>query len=508
MSCHDMVSVLGCACVCVLFFCCTLPCVYVSTFVIMSPTDYQTILAELQSPATLHSDPHFLDPELPITPNPSLAIHQQHHYPSPDTPELAASQSQPLPWSPAIEPGSREPDSPPRSPPRPCELALSFPTFVLPDPGPPKVRKPYIALNDQLLLSEEEDRSCHEAEVNHKAKLHSSPDKFDLDIDMAYSTSSPSASSVSSITPSSSPDKAQVGEQGELSGAPNGIQEDVRLKRGEREVTEKVGVGMGAAELAEGNGVMGEDGPKLAEENSILVEDREESAEKESDVMSEQCILLQDGNQGAVCGVEEVRRVQILTEDQHNPIIGLEVKENITTIEAETVRVGIDETLTGSREDRVSQGARKGNTDGEQQFGVERRLSGSEIVQATFEGDGAAKDQAATDLFLQPWVVALGERQPSQCGSNAEEEGGDGDKEMTGEPSSSLLEEVKKEEGSEEEESEELSKDRVQEILDRIEQTEKDICSLPGWHSDSSSVVEPPTPGRSVSSDLLDRRER
>ncbi|XP_076014865.1 uncharacterized protein ank3a isoform X3 [Genypterus blacodes] len=459
--------------------------------------DYQTILAELQSPAALHSDPHFLDPDIPVTPNPALATHQQHHYPSPETPQPAASQPQPLPWSPEREPCSREPDSPPR----PCELALSVPTFQLPDPVPPKVRKPHIALNDQLLLSEEEDRSYNEAEVNHKAKIHSSPDKFDFDFDMAFSMSSPSASSVSSITPSSSPDKAQVGEQVELSAAPNGIEEEVRLNRGGREVTGKVEevVGLGASESAEGNGAMGQDGLKLAEINSILVGDGEHSAEKERDVMNEQCILLQDGNQRSGCGAVEVRGAQILTEEQHQPIMGQEGKENITTILAGTVSEAIDETLRGRKEERT------GYTDGEQQFGVQRRLSGSEKVRATFEGDGSAKEPARSGLGLQPWVVALGERQPSLC---VEEEAGDGEREMTGEPSSSPLEEVKKEEGSEEEEeSEELSKDRVQEILDRIAQTEKDICSLPGWHSDSSSVVEPPTPGRSVSSDLLDRRE-
>ena len=72
------------------------------------------------------------------------------------------------------------------------------------------------------------------------------------------------------------------------------------------------------------------------------------------------------------------------------------------------------------------------------------------------------------------------------------------------------MEEVKSEEVSEEkEEDAEMTQDRVQAIAGPVEQAEKDLCSLSGWHSDSSSVnVEPPTPGRSVSSDLLDRRER
>lgn len=41
------------------------------------------------------------------------------------------------------------------------------------------------------------------------------------------------------------------------------------------------------------------------------------------------------------------------------------------------------------------------------------------------------------------------------------------------------------------------------------EHTQQRLLSPVGWHSDSSSVrVEPPTPGRSVSSDLLERPER
>uniref|UniRef100_A0A667WPN4 Ankyrin 3a n=1 Tax=Myripristis murdjan TaxID=586833 RepID=A0A667WPN4_9TELE len=131
------------------------------------------------------------------------------------------------------------------------------------------------------------------------------------------------------------------------------------------------------------------------------------------------------------------------------------------------------------------------------------------IVEGTSEDGEAAEDQAVADLSPQAWVVALGERQPSDSGSNEEEE--DGDKSEAEEALRSLSEEVTKEEGSEaegEEEGEEMTKSRVQENLDQVEQAEKDMCLPLGWHSESSSVnVEPPTPGRSVSSDLLDRRE-
>uniref|UniRef100_UPI0037E8C7EE ankyrin-3-like isoform X3 n=1 Tax=Semicossyphus pulcher TaxID=241346 RepID=UPI0037E8C7EE len=482
--------------------------------------DYQSILAELQSPAALHSDPHFLEPELPVTPNPSLDTHQHHHYPEPDTPLLAdPQQPQPLPWSPEIEPGSGEPDSPPRSPPRPCELALSVPVFELPDPVPSKVRKPHIALNDQLLLSEEEDRSYQEMELSHRPKSRSFPAMFDSDIDMAFSTSSPSFSSVSSITPSS-PERAQIRNGGSQMGSPNGLQEDVGLKRGEKEVTEEIEkvVEMVAAELAEGKDLVEKwveqdlikdvdrkcemvtkDRLNLEEENGTVVEQKDGSAEEEKEVSNEQ----RDGNYGAACEVEEV---QNLSEELRTPIeTGHEVEKG-DEIEAETCKDCIDETPEVQRvdeggEERVYQGE---NTDVGLQLKGEDGFCGSEReICGALEQEEVAEDEAVAPLSPQAWVEALEERQPSDSGSNEEEEEGDG--EIAEEPLGSLLEE----EGSEEEEEDgEIIKASVQETLDQVEQAEKDVCSLSGWHSDSSSVnVEPPTPGRSVSSDLLDRRE-
>ncbi|XP_070696804.1 ankyrin-3 [Pempheris klunzingeri] len=492
--------------------------------------DYQSILVELQSPAALHSDPHFLEPELPVTPNPSIAQHTHHHYPEPDTPLLAESQPQTLPWSPEIEPGSGEPDSPPRSPPRPCELALSVPVFELPDPVPSKVRKPHIALNDQLLLSEEEDRPCQEMEFSHRPKSHSLPAMCELDIDMAYSTSSPSLSSVSSITPSS-PDRAQMGHEGAQTCPPNGVEEDVGLKRGEMEVTEekeKV-VEIVAAELAEGNGLVEKwveqdliknverkcemitkDRSMVVEESNILVERKEGSEEEEE--ANEQRVLIQDANKGAGCEVEEARDEQNLSEEQHNLIeIGHEFEKGCVTIEAEAVGECIDEApevqkCDGGSEER---GERVDDTDGDLQFSDEKGLCGSERdFCETSKGDEAAEDPAVARLSPQDWVEALGELQPSDSGSNEDEGEGDRDEEITEEALVSVLEEVKQEEGSEKEEDEEMTKASVQEILDQAEHAEKEMCSLSGWHSDSSSVnVEPPTPGRSVSSDLLDRRE-
>ncbi|KAG9346015.1 hypothetical protein JZ751_007830 [Albula glossodonta] len=96
----------------------------------------------------------------------------------------------------------------------------------------------------------------------------------------------------------------------------------------------------------------------------------------------------------------------------------------------------------------------------------------------------------------QSGILAV--REGSESGSDEEEE-------MTHEKLQSLLEDIKLEEGSE---GEEMTEEKVQAILCQVEQAEKDMSSIPGWHSETSSVnVEPPTPGRSLSSDLIDRQE-
>ncbi|XP_034537000.1 ankyrin-3-like [Notolabrus celidotus] len=494
--------------------------------------DYQSILAELQSPAALHSDSHFLEPELPVTPNPSLDPHQHHHhYPEPETPLLADSQ-QALPWSPEIEPGSQEHDSPPRSPPRPCELALSAPVFVLPDPVPSKVPKPHIALNDQLLLSEEEDRSYQEMEMSHRPRSRSFPAMFDSDIDMAFSTSSPSLSSISSMTPLS-PDRARVGNRGVQMGTLNGVEEVTDLKGGEKKVIEEIEkvAEMVAAELAEGKDLVEKwvekdlikDVDRKCDivikdrsnmEEDILLEQKEDYAEEEKGVEIE----LLDENKGEVCEVMEVKDLKNMSEEQ--PTLGetgYKVEKD-DDIEAESCEKGADETPTiqvtdGCNEEKVYQRDRLGDADRELPFEGEKGLCGSEReILETLEGDKAEGDEAIGLLSPQGWVEALEERQPRDSGSSVEEEEGEveKDEEITEEPLGSVLEEVKKEEGSEEEEEEdgEMIKASFQQTLDQVEQAEKEVCSLSGWHSDSSSVnVEPPTPGRSVSSDLLDRRE-
>ncbi|XP_067373443.1 ankyrin-3-like isoform X41 [Channa argus] len=487
--------------------------------------DCQSILAELQSPATLHS-PHFLEPELPITPNPSLAHQQHHHYAQPDTPLMAESQPQPLPWSPEIDPGSRELGSPPRSPPRPCELTLCDPAFELPDPGHFKVRKPHIALNDQLLLSEEEDRSCHDMEQSHKPKSHSCPPMCELDIDFAYSPSSPSLSSVSSITPSS-PDRAHMGNEGAQMGASHGVQQDVCLKGGEKEVVEEIEkvAEMVEAEVVDGNGLVEKwieqdliknverkcemitkYNSTLTEETNILLEQKQGSGEKDNDAINKQHILIHDRNKGTACEVIEAEDMPNVSDKQYHLIeIGHEVVKGCTTIAAEGLKEAVVETLEVQN---VYVDGKEIHNDSDRID--DKGLCGNEKdICATSEADQMAENQALARLSPQAWDEALKELQPSESGSNEEEEEEVKDEEITEKALGTMLEEVKKEEGSEEkEENEETTKARVQEIIDQVEQAEKDVCSLAGWHSDSSSVnVEPPTPGRSVSSDLLDRRE-
>lgn len=521
----------GCVLLVFMFFCGMLRCLYVSTFVILSPTDYQSILAELQSPAALHSDPHFLEPELPVTPNLSPAHHQHHVYPETDTPLLAISQPQPLPLVPVIESGSRDPDSPPRSPPRPCELALPVPAFELPDPVTSKVRKPHIALNDQLLLSEEEDRSYQEMEPSCKPKSPSLPAMCELDIEMAYSTSSPSLSSVSSITPSS-PDRAQMEGGGAQMEGPNGVQEDVGLIEGEKEVTTELKkvVEMVAAGVAQGNGladwveqdliknverkceIITKDSSRFSAEVDISLGQEESQKEDKNN----QFVFFQDGIKMAACEVQEVGNDENMFREQHDIAEIQREMEDGSKMETETVKGGFVETpkfqtLDGGSEEGINEGDRMGE---ELQLKDEEGiLCGSQKnTCGTSEQGEVAEDQVGSALSPQAWVEALRECHPSDSGSSEEEmeeEVGD-KKQKKEEPSQSLMKEVEEEEGSEEKkEDREMTEANVEEILDQVEQTEKDVCSLVGWHSDSSSVnVEPPTPGRSVSSDLLDRRER
>uniref|UniRef100_A0A674HT96 Ankyrin 3 n=1 Tax=Terrapene triunguis TaxID=2587831 RepID=A0A674HT96_9SAUR len=77
------------------------------------------------------------------------------------------------------------------------------------------------------------------------------------------------------------------------------------------------------------------------------------------------------------------------------------------------------------------------------------------------------------------------------------------DEEMTEEKLKSLFEDIHLEEGVE---SEEMTEEKVWSILKDVQQAEQEMSSITGWQSEASSVhVEPPTPGRRISGELLDR---
>lgn len=512
-------------------FWCVRACVCLSTSLILSPADYQSILAELQSPAALHSEPHFLEPELPVTPNISPAHYQHHFYPETDPPSPATSHPHALHPCPVqeLECSAGGPDSSdPRSPPRPCELTLVAPTFELPQPTAAtvdKVRKPHIALNDQLLLSEEEDRSYQEMVPCRKARSPSHPTMCELDVEMAYSTSSPTLSSVSSVTPSSPEDGgAQIA-------SPNGVQEDVVFLEGSQEVAaeqEKV-VEIVAAELAQGNGLVDwveqdliknverkcemitKDGCKLSEGSGAFA--GQMGPQKEN--YDTQFVLSQDGTVVVTGEVQEERDSQGKSGEQRD-VEGME--EDKMMEDEETAVEGYDET---SKVETLQKGIEKENP--------ESARLGEELQPESEEGPfprshrdtheeppevEVVEDQVGSAHSPQGWVEALRECHDTDSESSEEaekEEDGEEDTKVKEEPSKSLIEEVDPKEGSEEEtkEDEETGEAAGEEVLGQDEQRDKDVCSLVGWHSDSSSVnVEPPTPGRSVSSDLLDRRER
>ncbi|XP_019715587.1 ankyrin-3 isoform X12 [Hippocampus comes] len=395
--------------------------------------DYQNILAELHSPAALHSDPHFLVPELPVTPDPSPVHHQHHHYPQPD------SRPQPLLWSHEIKSGSSA-----ESPLRPCQFPLSLMAFDLPDPVPSKVQKPHIALNDQLLLSEEEDRSYREMEPSRTHK--SVPALCELDISMAYSTSSCSVSSVSSITPLT-PDGAQIGDGAVL---------QVDIERCEKEESKEKGK-VDQRVAVEGNFFV----EKWVEEDWI------KNLERKCEIVTKDVKSQLKADKNMFAGQKGAAGVRI-------KMLGAGSAGD----EIEADKESIDETpqVEGNSEEVVHRGDRSKVAD---------------------DGRGTLQP---SDLTVQEWAEALWERQSTECGSNEEEDGGGNNESQ---------EKAETEEGSEEKEKDKemtTETDRELEIAYCVEPPEKDMCSLSGWQSDSSSVnAEPPTPGRS--SDLLDMRE-
>ena len=419
---------------------------------------------------------------------------------------------------------------------------------MLPEPLPRAVRKPHIALNDRLLLSEEEEDGggFQDTPLDHRPKIICSPERSD--IEMAFSTSSPSLSSMSSMT-SSSPEKVKRAEGEGLVGLTFWGSEHERLNRGIENVTKKLeevvkkrAAGVKQVTLAEEEEDESEP-PRVTETLEEALNRQSEAGLQRpgwgtlGEMGAERAGCVEEGARGgkleaggecSSSGAADVSagwtEAQDVSVRQEHPVeIPQQPEEDLTGAEAENETVVENTGGDGIAREQVHRGEDAQVRDG-----------GSEQVEQSGEGDiqvgygGMEGDcvggrpseagEAEPDPPLQPWAEALVEHQPVESDSNEEENGRvdevaseEVSEDVSEEALGSLAEEVKGggSEEEEEEEGEEMTEARVQEILRQVEQAEKDLrCSLPGWHSDTSSVrVEPPTPGRSLSSDLLDRHE-
>nr|XP_028585176.1 ankyrin-3 isoform X10 [Podarcis muralis] len=95
------------------------------------------------------------------------------------------------------------------------------------------------------------------------------------------------------------------------------------------------------------------------------------------------------------------------------------------------------------------------------------------------------------------------ETSPTLVRTEQQEREKSGTDEMTEEKLKSLFEDIHLDEVVE---SEEMTEEKVLSILKYVQQAEQELSSITGWQSEASSVnVEPPTPGRRISGELLDR---
>ncbi|KAL0964507.1 hypothetical protein UPYG_G00324800 [Umbra pygmaea] len=384
--------------------------------------DCQSILAELQYPAELHSVPSFTElhsKPLTLTLDSDPTPVQLH----PDTATLMPAQSENC-----VDPGT-----PNRSPPRPCELSLASSTCEL-DPTTDTA----MAEGDQVLVVElDEDRR----EVAQSLQHTSREDKEAVEqVSLLFSPTSPS-----------SPGQAEP-EDSRATGV-EGTKE--RWTGGGEEL-----VGLG----------------KLGEKRNELVEEMEKVTKCGTIMMKEGPVMMEEGPvMMEEVPVEVVKQGLVIAVGEEPVLV---VKEGtVKRAEEEAVAV-VEEAVVLVEE------------------GPEILLEvGPEMV--VEEGPKIVADEGGASLLPQAWAEALGEQVVS--GSTQEDDGDEDD--ITEEKLKSLLEEGSEEEGEE-------MKARVQDVLSQVQQAEKDMCSLPGWHSETSSInVEPPTPGRSVSSDLLERQE-
>ncbi|XP_062320233.1 ankyrin-3 isoform X6 [Osmerus eperlanus] len=436
--------------------------------------DYHSILAELQSPVTLGSESTFMElhPDLPTpTPTPSPTIHHTPDEFLPDSAPLDLTKHQP--WD--DEMGlSVDLESPPRSPPRPCELALSFPVF-----DPTALSDAAMDVEGQVPLQHAEKITKVEVKLNHCQKSFPSTEEIEAEEEIALPTMpslSPPSCEQGQEQETRTTESGNGGEKGELDRevgvSGGGEREKDREENSVREMEEVTEKDSGDA--VEGGMLEGEEGCTVAPEVHKIEEVLDIVSEK-WDMMEDSGEAKQDEQMGTSEGEKELEECAEKIEKRNS---GLQEAEGL------------------QERDRIAEdgGEAKLSLQSSGEDGGEAKLS----LQSSGEDGGEAK------LSLQSWAEAVEEDRES--GSSEEEEDRD---EMTEDKIKSLLEDVKLEGAEEEEEGEEMTEARVQEILRQVQQAEKQLCSnVPGWNSESSSVnVEPPTPGRSVSSDLLDRQE-
>uniref|UniRef100_A0A4W5Q6F9 Ankyrin 3a n=1 Tax=Hucho hucho TaxID=62062 RepID=A0A4W5Q6F9_9TELE len=234
------------------------------------PTDNHCILAELQSPAQLHSDPSFTElysepPTLTIDPEPTTVLLH------PDPPIFIQSES----WADHMEP-SVEPDSSTSSPSRPYELSLSIPTLDL---DPTSATNTGMAEGDQVLIVEEEKK---EVDISLQQMSFASPEQCEVEKEVKEQVSF-----LSSSSSPSSPWQAQ--------------QEDSRQA--------------GAEEVVKGGGEEVVEAGEMAEEGDKVVEEREKERENGAELAEEGAKVHLQGEQAKNIPGESVTEEHFTDED-------------------------------------------------------------------------------------------------------------------------------------------------------------------------------------------------
>ncbi|XP_044276325.1 ankyrin-3 isoform X2 [Varanus komodoensis] len=143
--------------------------------------------------------------------------------------------------------------------------------------------------------------------------------------------------------------------------------------------------------------------------------------------------------------------------------------------------------------------------DGKHDFSVPREATSKDAGQIRLEemdlndyprylGSYAGVPKQELSEETSPTLVRSEQRKREKSGS---------DEELTEEKLKSLFEDIHLEEAVE---SEEMTEEKVLSILKYVQQAEQELSSITGWQSEASSGnVEPPTPGRRITGELLDR---